>query len=289
MRAALRTVLFNQIPLPVWVSRTVASYEQTVNVLSPTAKNRLTEALTTDPYYYATFRRRPAADWLFVLQTSATTTSARSMVKTGVPLRWDCDGTIFNQNDLPAYSRGANNGILICSTRDGRDTLANFDLSFNQFSGALPALNLPAATVFWVQGNQFSGAFPTLNLPSVTNFRAHSNQFVGIFPDIFMPSCRNFEIQNNQFSGISDEITWINSTNNIKNISVANNMLNQASVDLILNRYWLYRTPKANAAGNLTMSLQGGNAAPSATGLSNRADIIAAFTAAGKTATITNS
>jgi hypothetical protein len=81
----------------------------------------------------------------------------------------------------------------------------------------------------------------------------------------------------------------ITGANNLKDIRVQSNLLNQASIDLLLNQYHTHRTAMAAAAGNLTMQLQTGNAAPSATGLSHRTAIITAFTTAGKTATITTS
>jgi hypothetical protein len=290
MRPTLQRILFSgaRIPLPVWVAQTVQSYEQTVNVLSTAARNRLIEALTNDPYYYANFGRRNTADWLFVLQTSIGTTSARTISKSGATLRWDCDGTIFNQNNLPAYSRGANNGILICSTTDGWAGVTQFRIFSNQFSGVAPNWNLPNCTIFRIDDNSFSGTAPNWNLPNCTQFYIFSNNFSGVAPNWNLPNCTQFHIYSNSFNSLGG-VGWVLGTNNIKDIRANNNLLPQSSVDLILSTYHTHRVAMAALPGNLNIALQTGNAAPSATGLSNRADIINAFTAAGKTATITTS
>jgi hypothetical protein len=56
----------------------------------------------------------------------------------------------------------------------------------------------------------------------------------------------------------------------------------------LIGAYHTHRTYYAGLDGDLTFNLGGaGNAAPSATGLTHRQEIIDAFVAAGKSATIT--
>ena len=382
MRQALKAVLFRgnhnwaARDWAAWADLIVADYEATVNPLSTVARERLRTALTQDTHYQTHFGDRTAADFLYVLQT-ATTTTARDQVKAGATLRWDIDGQITNSNTLPAYTRGANDGVIVLSSTDGFANLTMLDLQAcrligtapnfnlpactqfwinnNQFSGTAPNWNLPACMQFWINNNQLSGVAPNWNLPACNEFRINNNRFSGIAPNWSLPTCTEFWINNNQLSGVAPNWNlptcpqfrinnnqfsgvapnwslpactqfWINNnqfsgiapswnlpactqfrinnnqfsqlsgvtgvvtgSNNIKNIQTQSNLLTQASIDLLLNQYHTHRTAMVAATGNLTMQLGTGNAAPSATGLSNRADIISAFTAAGKTATIITS
>ena len=66
-------------------------------------------------YYYNTFGpsglNKTTADWIGIMVTSSATIAGAN-AKTGATLKWNLDGTIITQNNLPAYTNGANAGIL---------------------------------------------------------------------------------------------------------------------------------------------------------------------------------
>jgi hypothetical protein len=165
--------------------------------------------------------------------------------------------------------------------------LTQFIISGNQFSGAVPNWNFPNLTQFIINTNQFSGAAPNWNFPNLTQFNIHINQFSGAVPNWNFPNLTQFYIHINQFSSLSGT-SWILGTSNLKDIRIQNNSLNQSSIDAVLLAYNSNRNYYANLEGNLTLLYTGGsNSAASTAGLNARTSIINAFSAAGKTATIT--
>jgi hypothetical protein len=167
--------------------------------------------------------------------------------------------------------------------------VTNFSINSNSFSGNCPLFVFPNLTLFFINDNSFSGNCPLFVFPNLTNFWIGSNSFSGNCPLFVFPNVTNFRIHSNSFSGIeAGAISFVEGTSNLKNIQAQDGNLPQADIDRLLAAYHTHRTYYAGLAGNLTFNLSGaGNAAPSATGLTHRQEIIDAFVAAGKTANIT--
>jgi hypothetical protein len=126
-------------------------------------------------------------------------TTTGTIAKTGAPLRWDVEGTIYNQNNLPTHTIQSD-GVFLCSSENFLNLTA-FIIHSNQFSGAAPNWNFPDLIVFYLFTNQFSGAAPNWNFPNLTQFIIHSNQFSGTAPNWNFPNLTAFIIHSNQFSG----------------------------------------------------------------------------------------
>jgi len=167
--------------------------------------------------------------------------------------------------------------------------VTDFQIYTNSFSGNCPLFVFPNVTIFRIYNNSFSGNCPLFVFPNVTDFQIYNNSFSGNCPLFVFPNVIIFRIYNNSFSGIAaGTISFVEGTSNLKSIQAQGNNLPQADIDRLLAAYHPHRAYYAGLAGNLVFSLSGaGNATPSATGITHRQEIIDAFVAAGKTATIT--
>jgi hypothetical protein len=281
------------------------------------AQTELLARLQPGGYLELTFgpsgQNRSACDFLYLLRTSGNIVS-RFFQKGGATLRWQVDGTTYTQNNLPSHTLGAGAGIITVSSLDGWAGVLNVQITDNALSGTLPSFRFPSASVLFLGRNQFSGNFPNLSLPNVQEFAIDNNQFSGNFPNLSLPNVRVFQIGANQFSGNFPNLSLPNATtvyiyhnpfmtgiesgplgfitgnSNLKLLRCEFNALPRADIDRLLAAYHTHRAYYAGLAGDLDMAIQGGgNAPPSATGLTHRSEIISAFTSAGKTATITTS
>jgi hypothetical protein len=291
--------IVNGLTAAQWATNMLASY-RALNPEQATwfdgagafAQTELQERLAPGGYLNDTFgpsgQNKSTCDFVYLLFTSGDIVS-QAIAKSGATIRWNIDGTIYNQNDLPSHTKGAGAGIVTLSSTDGWSGVAIFRINSNSFSGNCPNFAFPAVTLFWIDNNSFIGNCPNFALPDVTTLRIHNNSFIGNCPNFAFPAVTTFRIAGNSFSGIEvGTISFVTGTSNLKNFQVHINNLPQADIDRLLAAYHTHRTYYAGLAGNLTFNLSGGsNAAPSATGLTHRQEIIDAFVAAGKTAAIT--
>jgi hypothetical protein len=315
-----------------WGNLMLSKYEiaNSHGSLSKIARDFLISRLVPGGHLQSNYGSRTEPDFFFVLRSIARgLTTNGTIAKTGAPLRWDVDGTIYNQNNLPTHTIQSN-GVFLCSAENFLN-LTQFLINTNQFSGAAPNWNFPNLTQFFINTNQFSGAAPNWNFPNLTQFFIHTNQFTGAAPNWNFPNLTLFVIRNNQFSGTAPNWNFpnlssfiifdnqfsgtapnwnfpslssffifdnqfsslsgtssISGTSNLKDIRIQNNSLNQSSIDSVLLAYDSNRNYYANLPGDLNFTYTGGsNSAASTAGLNARTSIINAFSAAGKTATIT--
>ena len=99
-------------------------------------------------YYYNTFGpsglNKTTADWIGIMVTSSATI-VRTNTKTGATLKWNLDGAIITQNNLPAYTKGANAGIITFTSIDGFSGVTTVDCSacnLTHLSGLYGVTNL---------------------------------------------------------------------------------------------------------------------------------------------------
>jgi hypothetical protein len=269
--------IVNGLTAAQWAEQMLASYRALNPEQAPWfdgagafAQTELQERLAPGGYLNDTFgpsgQNKTTCDFVYLLYTTGNIVS-RPITKTGATIRWNIDGTIYNQNDLPSHTKGAGAGVVTLSSTDGWSGVIEFRIFINSFSGNCPLF------VF----------------PNVATFRIEVNSFSGNCPDFAFPNLAVFWIQANSFSGIvAGTISFVAGTSNLKTIEAQVNNLPQADIDRLLAAYHTHRAYYAGLAGNLTFNLSGaGNAAPSVTGLAHRQEIIDAFVAAGKTAAIT--
>ena len=213
-------------------------------------------------YYYNTFGpsglNKTTADWIGIMVTSSST-AVRSNTKTGAFIKWNCDGTIFTQNSMPAYTKGGNQGII---------TFTSTDLFLGVTSFNLPVCNI----------THLSGILGFLNL---TTFSCYSNYIT----NLALPSTDKI-INLSTYSNLLPSINNIGSVN----MSVDNEQNNVYPTDMVNSRLAYYNAMFAATPPikNLTLNLSGATMGIP-TGAGSNTDllgILAKFTAAGFTATI---
>ena len=213
-------------------------------------------------YYYNTFGpsglNKTTADWIGMMVTSSATT-ARTNAKTGATLKWNLDGTIITQNNLPAYTKGANAGIITFTSIDGFSGVTTFDCS----AGDLTHL---------------SGLYGYTNL---VNLYCSSNKLTSLTTYAWT-NLVNLYCNSNQLTSIANIGT--------KNISTDREDTNKYSTAMVDSRLAYYNTMFATnpPIKNLTLNLSGATMGIP-TGAGSNTDllgILAKFTAAGFTATI---
>lgn len=255
-------------------------------------------------YYYNTFGpsglNKTTADWIGIMVTSSATT-ARPNTKTGATLKWNLDGTIITQNNLPAYTKGANAGIITFTSTDGFSGVTSFDCSVSTLlhvSGLSSFVNL---LVFYCSSNSLSN-LTTYQWPSLTNFQCHGNDLVSLqtYDWVNMTTfyCRDNDLTSLVtrtwpslilFNCYGNQLTSINNTCSNK-ISIDNEQNNLYPTTMVDSRLAYYNTMFAVTPPikNLTLNLSGATMGIP-TGAGSNTDllgILAKFTAAGFTATI---
>jgi len=200
------TFEFDYLPgsIDAWANENIASYRAN-NLHIPALEwagieSYLNTLFTTDTYYFTTFSGSTSGDWFFYLKTSGDITT-RTITKTGAILKWNIDGNIYNQNNLPAYTKGANAGNVICSDVNAFVGVSLFEINNNNFINSVPNFNFPNCTSFQINNNQFSGTAPLWDLPNCSVFQIENNLFSGTAPLWDLPNCTRFYILSNQFSG----------------------------------------------------------------------------------------
>tara|TARA_R110000796_G_scaffold55653_2_gene129323 strand:- start:328 stop:1167 length:840 start_codon:yes stop_codon:yes gene_type:complete len=259
----------NNLTAEQWATDTVVSYralnpeQVTWFDLNPSIETELFDRLLL---LFPTFRNQTDASFIYLMQVSGNTTSG-IVSKTGNILRWDMQGQIFNQNNLPAATL-LNNDIITVTSEDGWDGLTTVQFSSKNLKGYCPTFNFANVSFFTINSNQFTGVCPNFIFPNVQFFRVNSNQFTGVCPNFNFSNVELFYILSNNFTSIAG-FSFVNI--NLGDIRVDINALNQTSIDGLLSE-----TVAANKiSGTRSLKAEGGtNAAPSATGTTDKNTLI---------------
>ena len=225
-----------------WASLMVASLESRHGSLPAALKTEITARMQSGTYLYNTFQpSKTVCDFLIVATISGNTVS-KPINKTGTVLRWDMDGTVTNQNGLPAYTLGTNAGIVTGSTTDSFNGLTYLQFDTTNISRFYtPVMN--AITYFNLATNTL------LNSPVIAGLSALDR----------------LELQG---TGISSLASLLSSPS-LTTVLLQGNNLNQSFVDGALSDL----VTNGKAGGYLQIN-QGTNAVPSSSGAANKAILV---------------
>ena len=225
-----------------WASLMVASLESRYGVLPTALKTELTARMQSGTYLYNTFQPSKTVCDFLIVATISGNTGSKPINKTGVVLRWDMDGTVTNQNGLPAYTLGTNAGIVTGSTIDSFNGLTYIQFDATNISRFYaPAMN--AITYLSVANNTLLNSQVIAGLSALTRLEFQS-------------------------TGISSLPSLLSSPS-LTTVLLQGNNLNQSSVD------GAFSDLVANGKASGYLQIDGGtNAAPSSSGSSNKAILI---------------
>ena len=185
------------------------------------------------------------------------------------------DSTVFHRIDSPSGPYpityiGANGVTYTQTSNDVTTDLAAQGLT-SPFVMLIPdSVRTDAAlTIFYFNGNQLTGAIPSLSAnTALTIFYCQDNQLTGSIPSLSANTALTlFICHNNQLTG------WSGGTvsNTLGDFQAQNNLLTQAAVDAILAAF----VAANRTTGTRILNLGGtGNAAPSATGVTDKNTLI---------------
>lgn len=132
--------------------------------------------LTNEDYWKNNFGNKTVADWFYFFRFNSTT-SARVNFKTGAIFRWDIDGTIYYQNDVPVQSKGTGNGYIILSATDGFEGWGFANLAACTLTGSLPNFKSSGILTTQFQNNLITGKL-LLSINSLyTSMQVQTNDF----------------------------------------------------------------------------------------------------------------
>jgi len=227
-----------------WASLMVASLESRQGSLPTALKTEITARMQPGTYLYNTFQPTKTVCDFLIVATISGNTSSKPISKGGTVLRWDMDGTVTNQNNLPAYTLGTNAGIVTGSTTDsfnGLNYLQFDNTNISRFYA--PAMN--AVTYFSVAGNTL------LNSQVIAGLSA----------------LNRLEFQNCGLSSLPSLL----SAPSLTMVLLHGNNLNQSFIDGVLSDL------VTNGKVNGYVEIAGGtntNAVPSSSGASNKAILV---------------
>ena len=186
---------------------------------------------------------------------------------------FDVNGTTFT-GTLPSFSA--------CTL------LQTFNVSSCTFSGNFPSFaSNTALTSLYCTWVGFTGTFASLvNCTNLSILQINGNSFTGTTSDFSGNHITNIRMQQNGFTVSGTSATAFNVA--CTNFDVSDNSLPTAQVNALLQNIDTYYTAHAPTT-NCTFNMGGSDgAATGGQSNTNRLHIISVFTAAGKTATVTN-
>jgi len=164
----------------------LASYKAIHGTLPDGVEAELYNRLKPGTYLYNTFgppgQNKSVCDFVLGFRfTDDITTKGWS--KSGDVLRWDADGTIYTQDDLPNHTIGAGAGIITVSTTDGWSGLTSVSIQNSPFTGSIPHFTnagLTSLTNLDLSWTPVSGDIVNLSgLTSLTTLYLHSTSVSG--------------------------------------------------------------------------------------------------------------
>ena len=177
------TITYDVPPPPpplLWADQMVASYR----VLNPeqapwfdnnpTIEAELLARLQPGQYLQNTFgpngTNETEAGFVYLLLTTGDMNN-QTIINAGNPIRWDIDGTVYNQDTVPVHSVGGGAGIVTLSSPDRWAGITTFDLTGNPFVGPSALWLFPNVADFWIPFTQFS-SFSLSGLTAVSGVDA---------------------------------------------------------------------------------------------------------------------
>ena len=160
-----------------WQQNMLDSYEALRGELSSTAELELTERLARGTYLDSTFglngQHRRSADFILLFEIDDDLVD-RDIIKSGATMRWDCEGTVYVQNNMPDHTY-AGNGIVTISSTDGFAGITHLDLS-----GEVGRYPFNKTTTFRMP--KWSSICPNLIYINISNsdFRAAVDSLLGL-------------------------------------------------------------------------------------------------------------
>lgn len=215
---------------------------------------------------FSTYNSRNTASFIYLMQVSGNTTT-RTISKSGATLRWDMQGQIFNQNNLPAATL-SNDDIITVTSLDDWSGVSSLLIVTTNLKGACPSFNMPNTVNFRIDGNGFSFNFPTVTIPNCKNFQIQSNSFSGVFPGFTATALVTFRIDLNSFTSISN-FDFISIDTGF--VTLQSNAINQTSINTILNTLVV---ANKTTGTRIFRSNGGTNAAPSGQGITDKNTLI---------------
>lgn len=194
-----------------WAQKMVDSYKFLHGTLPDGVEEELLSRLQPGKYLYNTFgpdgQNKSVCDFVLAFKFTDDIGQAAGhdygFVKSGDTLRWDADGTVYPQNNLPNHEIGGGDGILTVSTTDGWGGLTEMDISGNPFSGTMP---------HWT--NAGLTALTILELRSMVSFTGDLSRFAGLINLTF------FNPGSGRLGGVSGDIAHLSKLTKMERLYV---------------------------------------------------------------------
>ena len=129
---------------------------------NPGVETELLARMQPGEYLYETFgppgQNKTECDFLLVLQATGDITAGGTVTKTGDALRWDIDGTVTTQNNLPAHTLGAGDGVITVSSTDGWSGLTELNWEGRNIGGDISGFSaLTSLSLMYLNSTDVSG------------------------------------------------------------------------------------------------------------------------------------
>jgi hypothetical protein len=302
-----------------WADDMLASYISLHTTLPAGVETELLSRLQPGGYLYTTFgpdgQDKSVCDFVLGFLTTGDITT-RTCLKTDDALRWDIDGTVTTQDDLPAHTLGAGDGIVTVSTTDGWSGLSVLNMSGNPFTGQFPnlynvglenlaelylytnpALSLDISSLtglthlsrVFINGTLSFGDIANLAaITSMTVFGANSTLVSGDVSDLVaLTGFTYLWLSGTSVNDVSGQ--FLATTNSgLSNLNLSNLGLDADAVDQVLADYVAVNADVGlDLTADYIINLGGTNSAPSASGIADYATLVNLFSATAGSMTIT--
>ena len=150
-------------------------------------------------YLQSTFGHKTECDFLYLLKAAGNLTG-RDVQKTGDTLRWDVDGSVYTQNNIPSHS---NASIVTVSSTDGWGGITKFFIEDNPLSGGCPRFAFNNCTELNIRDSGLGYSLPNFQMP-LTGFSCRGNNFSGDIPPLHFPNIASgqFRLDDNDFTSV---------------------------------------------------------------------------------------
>lgn len=255
-----------------WVNKMLVSYFDNINThfdstsksaYLPVLQSRLQPTYVDSSgtgYLYNTFgpsgQNKTVCDFIALFHSTIATFPARVVLKTGATLRWNCNDTIYIQNNLPLYSGGGASVFFTMSSTDGFTNISSIQLYQMSISYDFPVINSNMTGSFQIHAQNIVN-IPILNYPSTT-VRLYGNYKLNrVLKNHILQSCTEYNCGS---MGIVALEGYSFLSVNIGTVLFSNNYMSTSNVDAFLNAinvYFSTHTPIKNLSLNLSGATMG--------------------------------